>query len=335
MELVESVAAGSPAATAALDPRESTFRIASHHPHLSLFLRHLPPTRAADRAGAPVVLYIHGATFPSALSVAYRFDGRSWRDDLCAAGFHVWGLDFLGFGAADRYPEMQDSTASALPLGRAEDASRQIESAFRFILDRQGRSRLSLIAHSWGTIAAGRFAARCPELVDRLAWFGPIAQRQLAPVAAMPRLPALRTITLEEQWRRFVEDVPPGAEPVLNRAVFQTWGRHYLASDPTSAGHNPAAVRVPGGPAQDIAAAWHGDLAYDPAAIKAPLAILRGEWDSLMTDADARWLFDALVAAPEKLDVKLSRGTHLMHLEHGRHRLHRAARDFLLAGSED
>jgi hypothetical protein len=27
-----------------------------------------------------VVLYVHGATFPSAVSIAHRFDGRSLRD---------------------------------------------------------------------------------------------------------------------------------------------------------------------------------------------------------------------------------------------------------------
>ena len=31
--------------------------------------------------GAPV-LYVHGATFPSALSVGWRIDGWSWMDDL-------------------------------------------------------------------------------------------------------------------------------------------------------------------------------------------------------------------------------------------------------------
>jgi len=313
----------------ALDVRETTFRVASHHRGQSLFLRHLPPTSAIDQAQAPIVLYVHGATFPSALSVAHRFDGRSWRDELCAAGFHVWGLDFLGFGGADRYTAMGAAADADRSLGRAEDASRQIETAVRFILARQRQSRLSLIAHSWGTIAAGRFAGHCPDLVERLVWFGPIARREIALASAMPQLPAWRLITLQDQWNRFVEDVPAGAAAVLQRAAFETWGRNYLASDPQSGERAPAAVKVPSGPQQDIIAAWHGELAYDPKAITAPIAILRGEWDSLTRDADAKWLFDALTATPEKLDIKLGCGTHLMHLEDGRHRLHSAARDFL------
>jgi len=70
-----------------LDPREEHFRIPSHHDGRSLFLRYMPPRGEGDH----VVLYVHGGTFPSALSVAHRFDGRSWRDELCAAGFHRSG----------------------------------------------------------------------------------------------------------------------------------------------------------------------------------------------------------------------------------------------------
>src|SRR5262249_36431144 len=62
-----------------LDPREEHFRIPSHHAGRSLFLRCLAPPRAAQIRGN-VVLYVHGGTFPSGLSVAHRFDGRSWRD---------------------------------------------------------------------------------------------------------------------------------------------------------------------------------------------------------------------------------------------------------------
>src|SRR5438105_967872 len=87
-----------------LDTREVHFRIPGPIDRLQLFLRHLPPAR---RSGPPrAVLFVHGMSFPSASSIAHRFDGRSWRDGLCDAGWDVWGLDFYGFGHSDRYPEM-------------------------------------------------------------------------------------------------------------------------------------------------------------------------------------------------------------------------------------
>jgi pimeloyl-ACP methyl ester carboxylesterase len=200
-----------------LDPREAHFRVPSHHAGLSLFLRYLAP--ASPTPGPRIVLYVHGATFPSALSIAHRFDGRSWRDELVACGSHTWALDFHGFGAfSDRYPEMGEAAETHPPLGRAADASRQLECAARFICAHHGVSCLSIIAHSWGTIVAGDFAGRCPALVDRMVFFGPIARRP--PDATPVRLPAWRLISIRDQWQRFTADVPPHEPPVLSKRHF-------------------------------------------------------------------------------------------------------------------
>lgn len=306
----------------ALDPREELHRIAGPHPGLQLLLRHL----AGGRNGT--VLYVHGATFPSALSVAHRFDGRSWRDALCEAGFDVWALDFQGFGGSDRYPDMDQDADTHSPLCRTEDACRQLDAAVRFILQHTGASALSLLAHSWGTMVAGRFAGAHPDLVDRLVFFAPITRRDGSKGAAAPG-PAWRVITNAAQQARFVEDVPPAEPPVLSGPHFDDWAERYLDSDADSRLRNPAGVKVPAGPAAEIARAGQGDLAYDPGLIGAPVAILRGEWDSLVTDADARWLWDALVRSPIKRDVKIGRGTHLMHLESSRLALWRESVAFL------
>src|SRR5215469_13435255 len=109
-----------------LDPREEHFHLDGPWTGMSLFLRFLPSTNTSP-GGRRVVLYVHGATFPSALSIAHRFDGRSWRDALIEAGFDVWGLDFHGFGHSDRYPEMSQPAKDNPPLCVAEDAATQIE----------------------------------------------------------------------------------------------------------------------------------------------------------------------------------------------------------------
>ena len=76
-----------------LDPREIHFRVSGPIEGLKLFLRHLAPVRPTARTRA--VLFVHGMSFPSALSIAHRFDGRSWRDELCDTGFDVLGFGFL------------------------------------------------------------------------------------------------------------------------------------------------------------------------------------------------------------------------------------------------
>jgi pimeloyl-ACP methyl ester carboxylesterase len=309
-----------------LDPHEEHFHIPSPQRGLSLFLRYLAPNDAAGAANR-AVLYLHGGTFPSALSIAHRFDGQSWRDQLRAAGFGVWGLDFHGIGASDPYPEMAEPAEAHKPLGRAAECSRQLEAALRFIVAHQRTTRVSIIAHSWGTIVAGECAGRCTELIDRLVFFGPIARRE--PQGEQQWLLGWRLISLEDQWQRFVADVPPGEAPVLSRRHFDAWGERYLDTDPDSRTRSPYAVKTPSGAFQDIYDAWAGELAYDPGRIRAPVAIIRGEWDGMCPDADAGRLFDALSAAPLRRDIKIGRATHLMHLEENRFSLYREAETFL------
>ena len=311
-----------------LDPREEHFRISGPREGLSLFLRYLPSANSTLQTRR-AVLYIHGATFPSALSIAHRFDGKSWRDALNEAGFDVWGLDFYGFGHSDRYPEMDQPPSDNPPLCVAEDAAGQIECAVRFITAHQGLEKLSLISHSWVSMPAGLFAGSHPALIDRLVLFGPIARRAPHRYESPPKFPAWRVVTLENQWERFIEDVPPHEPPVLSRVHFAEWGERYLDSHPESRARNPAGVKTPLGPFSEIIKAWHGQLAYDPSQIRAPVAIIRGEWDGLMLDEDARWLFDAFTQSPLKRDIKIGRGTHVMHLEAMRLALWRESSDFL------
>ena len=292
-----------------LDSREQHFRIPGPHQGMSLFLRCVPAANTGSRPRR-AVLYVHGATFPSALSIAYRFDGRSWRDALGDAGFDVWGLDFYGFGHSDRYPEMDQPATDNAPLCVAEDAAKQLEAATRFILGHQNLEKLSLISHSWGSMPVGLFAGAHSALVDRLVLFAPIAQRGPRRYEMPPSFPAWRIVTPEDQWNRFVEDLPAQEPPVLSRVHFAEWSQRYLDSDPESRSRDPAGVKTPLGPFSEI---------------------IRGEWDGLVLDDDARWLFNAFTQSPIKRDIKIGRGTHLMHLETMRPALWQESINFLLA----
>ncbi len=121
---------------------------------------------------------------------------------------------------------------------------------------------------------------------------------------------------------------------MLSRRHFAEWGERYLDSDPTSRTRTPPGVKTPSGPWFDIARAWACTLGYDPARVRAPVAIIRGEWDSMCNDGDAAWLFAAFTSSPIRRDVKISRGTHLMHLETSRYALYRETQNFLAGGDE-
>ncbi len=298
---------------------------------LRVFLRHLPPAKGTAVRGRSPVLFIHGASFPSALAAAFRFDGVSWMDDLSRQGFDVWALDFLGYGGSDRYPEMAVAAELHPPLGRAPMAVRQIAAAVERIGAISGHQKVSLISHSWGTIPAARFAGEYPNQVDRLVLFGPVTQRPAEPGAAEEHALAHALITEEQQRSRFFGYVPKGEAPVLESQHFEVWGPAYMATDPESATRTPRAVRIPSGPVADFIDAWSGRPPFEPAKVRAPTLIIRGEWETITTDADARWLFDALTGTPIKRDVKINRGTHVMHLEEGRVQLYREVAAFLRA----
>jgi pimeloyl-ACP methyl ester carboxylesterase len=281
------------------------------------------PTTAAKPLGD--VLYVHGATFGSDLSVFFRMDGASWADALNAAGFNVWGFDFLGFGRSGREPG-SGPTGSSTPLGRATHASPQITQVVEHIRATNGGHPVHMIAHSWGTVAAMHFAMAQPEALGKLVLFGPIVLRNLK--MAMPALGPSRLLTVWEQYRRFVEDVPKGQPPVLADRHMQLWADAYLTSDAHSQSRQPPSVATPNGPMADILALWTGEPLYDPGQLKLPTILVRGEWDSVCTDADAAKLMEGL-GGIDKQDLKIEKATHLMHLESGRTALYGAANDFL------
>lgn len=290
----------------------------------SLMLWEQPP-KSGDRSRP--VLYLHGSTFPSALSILFALEGRSWADGLNDAGYNVFGLDFAGYGGSERY----EGSDPAPPRGRTIETVDQVERAVRFILRETGAQRVSIIAHSWGTMSAGRFAGKHPELVEKLVFFGPVAQRQgpRSDVVVPPHL----DVTVEAQHARFVGSVPAGQAPVLIEGDFPRWASAYLDSDDASRTRTPASVRVPSGPQVDLAEAWSGQLPYDPSRISAPTLIVRGAWDPITQDADAAWLKGALSRSPLVQDVVVPRATHLMHLERGRFELHAATEAFLASAS--
>jgi alpha-beta hydrolase superfamily lysophospholipase len=281
--------------------------------------------RQAAKSGAKAnVIYVHGATFGADLSLFYRFDGRSWADALNDAGFHAWGFDFAGYGHSDRYP-----ADDGIPHGRVDEALPQLERAVAAVREQGEGLPIVLLAHSWGTIVAGAYAAIHPNDLMALVLFGPVAMRKpvAPPATAASNLPNY-LLTTWAQYRRFVEDVPRGHPQVLSEEHFDAWSARYLASDPQASSRNPPSVLTPWGPKMDIAAAWSGEWLYDASAIKCPSLVVRGEWDSVSNDEDAATLIGAL-GTSMKEDVRIARATHLMHLESARVELYQRVNDFL------
>jgi len=315
------------ATTAGSAVAEEVTRLAGRRGEPVLLVRHEP-------GPGPSVMFVHGATFPSSLSIAFPIEGRSWMGDLRERGFDVWAFDFAGYGGSGRPAAMANEDSEVFPIGRAADAIDQLERVALHIREVTGRDRVSILAHSWGTLPAGMFAARQPEMVDRLVLFGPVAAR--SGEASPPPAGGSYLVTTADQWRSFQAGLPRGQPPLISAKLFDSWASAYLATDPASGTRSPPAVLVPAGPQTDIADAWEGRFPYDPGAVRAPTLIVRGEWDAISTDADAAWLIKALSGIPGGArDLKLPRGGHRMHLEENRSVLFDAVANFLAEAFED
>ncbi len=303
-------------------PAYDVIEIPSHQPALVARMRHTAPDHAN---GALPVLFVHGASFPSGLSFDFRMEGQSWMDWMAARGYDVYALDFPGYGLSDRYP-----ADAAPPPGRARQVAADVGSAVDAILRLTGKGKVLLVAHSWGGSVAARYAQEHSDKVAKLVLFAAITPRATPGAPAAPATPATPPSAWEEltpaQRIAAMDSLRPAGEPPqLHADVYSHWGAHWLASD----GRSTGAVRFPSGPGADIAELQQGGSYYDPARLRLPVLLVRGEWDAWPGDADYRELLASLRNAPEKRYAVIPRGTHVMHLEAARSQLYAVVQEFL------
>lgn len=300
-------------------PAYEVIDIPSHQPALVARVRRTEPARGN---GALPVLFVHGSSFPSALSFDFRMDGQSWMDWMAARGYDVYALDFPGYGLSDRYPV---TTATAAPPGRARMVAQDVGHAVDAILRRTGQKQVMLVAHSWGGSVAARYAQEHGAKIAKLVLFAAITPR----TPSTPPAPAAHgdSAALEEmapaQRIAAMDSLRPPQEPRrLHADVYARWGAHWLASD----GRKEGKVRFPAGPSADLADLQQGRGYYDPTRLTMPVLLVRGEWDAWPSDADYRALQRQIPGARYTV---IPRGTHVMHLEAARTQLYEAVHAFL------
>jgi len=303
------------------------FRVASGRQGLCVLLRN-----KCAHAGAPPVLFIHGATYPSTVMFDYAIDGYSWLDWMAHAGFDAWCIDLLGYGGADRPAEMSQPAERNGPIVDTAEAVGDVKRAMDFILARRGVPRLDLVGYSWGTAIAAQVAAEEPHQVGRLALGGALwLQSGNTQIAGSGALGAYRTVTARSTIRRWtvgLNDIQIAAVAPPQR--FTHWADAAIASDPQSTRSEPPLLRAPSGVVYDVTERWlKGVPTYDPAMIQCPVAIVVGEWDRETTPAQGQALFALLTGAARRRLTIVGAATHSLLLENQRHQLYETVRGFL------
>lgn len=307
--------------------RSSGFQIlktGSRIQSLNLAITHVAPTNESHQYP---VLFIHGASFPTALAAAFKIEGYSWMEYMASNGYDVYGLDFLGYGNSDRYPEMSKTSPLGKSLGRASEVFLDVGKAVQFVLTKTGKNKIHLVAHSWGATVAALYTSHFPARVHKLVMFAPITQRNdttrfsysgnmyesMTPAA---RINGMRSLA-------------PAERSVLEADVLNHWGSAWLETDTLRHVFKDGLVRFPSGANNDIDDLSHGKPYYKADSIKSPTLIIRGEWDRYPSNEDAGLLFVSLKNAPYKKYVVIENGTHVLHLEKSRTLLFKEVLNFL------
>ena len=298
---------------------------------IELYVRNKRPTDMKTFAPKKVLLYVHGATYPSETAFDLELGGFSWMDYIARHGYDVYLLDLRGYGRSTRPPEMDQAAKENGPIVKTETAVRDIEAVVEHILQRRGIENLNLLGWSWGTTSMGSYAAQNPQRVNKLVLFAPVWLRK-EPLKLPPGpLPAYRTVTREAAKQRWLNGVPVEKQKDLIPAGwFEAWADATFATDPIGAQQNPPVLRAPNGVIDDIQNFWAaGKPKYDPAKITAPTLIIHAEWDQDTPAYMSQALFPLLTNAASKRYIVIGEGTHTVIMEKNRMQLFKETQLFL------
>ena len=319
-------------ATARPDSSEvvtETFRVPSLDPGITLYVRNRHLAGAERFAPERVVLYVHGATFPSETMFDIDLPGGSWMENAARRGFDAYSVDIRGYGRSTRPAAMSQPPADNPPFAGADDAVRDIAAVVAFISKRRAVARISLVGWSMGTTFMGKYAAEHPANVGKLVLYAPVWHEP--GLRAPPYSGAYRTGT-REQIRPFnTAGIPKDRVAEISPADwYDKWWQGNLATDPEGASRNPPVIRSPNGVMRDLNESWaKGKPTYDAAAVRAPTLLIMGEWDVITPPEQGLALFKRLTGARERRVIVLSEGSHSMGVEKNRMHLIREVQNFL------
>src|SRR5262249_33450882 len=121
-----------------------------------------------------VVLFVHGATYPSETMFDIDLPGGSWVENVARKGYDVYLLDIRGYGRSTRPAAMDAPAAENAPFATTADAVKDVGSAVDFILKRRGVAKLDLIGWSWGTALVAAYTMDHNDRVNKLVLYSPL-----------------------------------------------------------------------------------------------------------------------------------------------------------------
>ena len=304
-----------------------------HAAWLKLYVREaLPKSRKTEG----VIVFVHGTFMPGVIYDCSA-PGYSWLEHAASEGIAAYYLDLRGYGQSSRPPGSEANR----PLCRHDEAILDIDDVVDFARERTGVDRVSLFGFSWGSLTVPLYALANPSKVRKIILAAPLSRGGEMAGTGRPPMTDDPGGMLFSCGFSVLRDAESPNQFNSRIGAFCRWARtdsarHTAASLPTgvvSEWIDPmvsAAVRkdfaVVSGSEGDISESPTGaqrDLFdyyvlgrrfYDPADLKVPTLVMRGERDFANRPEAVSAYFSEL-GAKEKSLVMLGNMTHTFFLE--------------------
>jgi pimeloyl-ACP methyl ester carboxylesterase len=276
-----------------------------------------------------VVLFVHGATYPSETAFDIALPGGSWMDYAAERGYDTYLVDVRGYGRSTRPPSMDAPPDQNPAFATTADAIKDVGAAVDFIRKRRNVDKINLVGWSWGTTLMGGFTAQNNDKVVKLVLYAPLWTLKEPP--PFSGTGAYRNVPKEGARARGLRGIPDARkEEISPQTWFDKWWEANLATDPVGAKQTPPVVRAPNGVLKDVVEFLaKGEPLYNPSDIRVPTLVILAEWDQDTPLFMAQEVFSRLVNTPYKREVVLAEGTHAIALEKNRMELIKEVQRFL------
>ncbi|HEY6001717.1 MAG TPA: alpha/beta fold hydrolase [Anaeromyxobacter sp.] len=339
-----AVLASAPAAAQETRIAKQDYHIDAADPGIKLFVRAKMPEGKKTFGPDEIVLFVHGATFPSTPDFDLPYKDYSWADLMVRSGYAVYMFDKRNYGFSTREKAMDEPAAKNKPVSRSYLVIRDIGAVVDHIRAKHKIARVTLIGWSWGAMTAGYYASLHPEKVNRLVLYAPLyenpvhtnlgagsgLQNKRRPFEFNYGTGAYRLGTGAANQARWDGEIPvDDKSQYREQGVVDAFNEAALATDPRSKTRNPPSLRAPNGVLEDSFMQATGRRIWNASSIYAPTLVIAGEFDTWSYPEDREGLMRDLVHAAYKKSVLIPEATHFVLFEKNRRQFFEAILQFL------
>ena len=306
------------------------YHIDAVDPGIRLFVRQKMAAGNTRFTNDNIVLFIHGATFPSTPDFDLRYKDYSWADWMIGRGYVVYMFDKRNYGFSSREKAMDEPPARNKPVSRSYLVIRDIGAVVDHIRGKHKVQKVNLIGWSWGAMTAGYYTSLHSEKVNRLVMFAPAyafpmhtnlgpgsgLQNKRRPYEFNYGVGAYRYGSAQANQARWDGEIPvKDKSEYREQGAVDAFAQEALATDPTSNTRKPPSLRAPNGVLEDTYMQATGRRIWNASSIYVPTLVIAGEYDTWSYPEDREGLMRDLTNAPVKKQVVIKDATHFVLFE--------------------